>query len=182
MDNSLERDQLNLWEELNRLYGDEQTDKQSREPQCRDEPDETPETGPVEPDAGGEVECNPGSPAVEKYGSQGALGSAALEEVDMLKASPPDAQDRQSAVNEVCADCRYNCRQSAGQFIIARCRLATQSKPHHQDQTPNQLAASQGAMGIEKINETCRRCPRSCKQRTPKLNRMLCLGFIPLEE
>ncbi len=182
MDDSLERDQLNLWQQLNRLYGDEEADGQSRRREDRDGPEKTPESGADEPAAGEEVEGSLSSPVVEKHENRGNPGSAALEEVDLPESSLPDAQDLRSTVNEVCADCRYHCPQPAGQFIIARCRLATQSRPHHENQTPNQVAASQGAMGIEKINETCRRCSRSCKQRTTKLNRMLCLGFLPLHE
>ncbi len=165
MDDSLERDQLNLWQKLNSLYGDEKVDQRPEEPETGDGPDNIAETGSGELADG------------EKHTSPGNLGSESLDEVDMVQ-HPAES----STVNEVCADCRYDCPQPPGQFIIARCRLAAQSRPHHHDQTPNQVAASQGSMGIEKINETCRRCSRSCKQRTNKLNRMLCLGFLPLEE
>ena len=35
---------------------------------------------------------------------------------------------------------------------------------------------------LGRINETCGRCKRSCKQTGQKLNRMLCIGFLPIEE
>ncbi len=179
MCDSLERDQLNLWQKLNRLYGDDETPENTPgQEKIRETPDET---------VGSEPEAPPvtfsGGPDTEDCDNPGVLGSALLEEVDMVESPAVDElTGKQATVNEVCADCRQDCRQGPGRFVIARCRLAAQSKPLHEEQTPNQVAASQGAMGIEKINETCRRCSRSCKQRTTKLNRMLCLGFLPLEQ
>ncbi len=35
---------------------------------------------------------------------------------------------------------------------------------------------------LGRVHETCARCRRSCKQSGLKLNRMLCIGFLPLEE
>jgi hypothetical protein len=179
MSDSPERDQLNLWQKLNRLYGDETPEDHPGQETNREEPEEA---GPEEQAAGEPDEDNIGEMTPEHCDSPGILGSAVLEEVDMVESPADDEAGEQVTVNAVCADCRYDCRQPTGRFVIARCRLAAQSKPLHEDQTPNQVAASQGSMGIEKINETCRRCSRSCKQRTNKLNRMLCLGFLPLDQ
>jgi|SaaInl4_150m_RNA_FD_contig_31_518459_length_760_multi_2_in_0_out_0_1 hypothetical protein len=182
MSDSPEQDQLNLWQKLNNLYGDD-TPKDhpghetNREEQDEAEGIETDEQAAEEPD-----EDNSGDKSAEICDSPGVLGSAVLEEVDIVEPPADDEAGETFTVNEVCADCRYDCRQMPGRFVIANCRLAAQSKPLHENQTPNQVAASQGAMGIEKINETCRRCSRSCKQRTTKLNRMLCLGFLPLDQ
>jgi len=168
MDDSLERDQLNLWEKLNRLYG-EGTGENRGDPDATVDDEEPAAAGPEE-----EREA----PAEETHGD---LGSAALEEVAPdpgIEAGAGSAED----VNEVCADCRYDCPQPAVGFVISRCKLANDSRPENRQATLNQLATSAGSMGIEKINETCRRCRRSCKQRSAKLNKMLCLGFIPLED
>ncbi|MBW7996643.1 MAG: hypothetical protein FVQ81_08785 [Candidatus Glassbacteria bacterium] len=176
MDDSLERDQLNLWEKLNHLYGDEPQEGSSDADSQAGEPGA--DTGePVQPG-------NQQAEAVEENrtgdtGRRGELGSAALDEVDMTPVA--GAVDGPGAVNTICVDCRYDCKQPAAGFVISRCRLAVSSQQESRAVTPNQLAASQGSMGIEKINETCRRCRRSCKQRTVKLNKMLCLEFLPIE-
>lgn len=168
MDDSLERDQLNLWEKLNRLYGEGAGEKHGPDTA---EPDQEPA-----PAAG--PEDVPGAPA-ERVPSE--LGSAALEELDLAPRFEPGPGSADS-VNEVCVDCRYDCNQPAVGFVISRCKLANESRPENRKATPNQLATSAGSMGIEKINETCRRCRRSCKQRSAKLNKMLCLGFVPIED
>jgi hypothetical protein len=168
MDDSLERDQLNLWEKLNRLYGDESGQETK--------PDVAEVSGDPEADSG--PQSGAGEGAVT--GDREELGSEALEDVELA----PDLQEQPAVpgqTNEVCADCRYDCNQPAGEFVISRCKLANESQPENSSATVNRVAASAGSMGIEKINETCRRCRRSCKQRTTKLNKMLCLGFVPIE-
>ena len=169
MDDSLERDQLNLWEKLNRLYGDDTGEKP--------EPDDDGVTGQAEP----EVTPPDAAPEDAARETDEGLGSMALEEVE-LSPGYQKISGEDNPVNEVCADCRYNCPQPARGFVISRCKLANDSTPGNRSATVNQIAASAGSMGIEKINETCRRCRRSCKQRSTKLNRMLCLGFIPIDD
>lgn len=171
MDDSLERDQLNLWEKLNRLYGD----------------DAGREAGPEEDTAAELAEAPPEPPMAEVEARhvvlppEEGLGSLALEEIE-LAPGYRESIESGNEVNEVCADCRYGCEQPARGFVIDRCKLANASKPEKRGSTLNQVVASAGSMGIEKINETCRRCRRSCKQRTTKLNRMLCLGFVPIDD
>ena len=162
MDDSLERDQLNLWEKLNRLYGEKSGE--NAEPE---------DAGTASEQSVADVPEDTEKPGVE-------LDSMALEEVQLAPGFQ-EASPESGRINEVCADCRYDCTQPAGNFVIDRCRLAKESKPDNRSATVNQVAASAGSMGIEKINETCRRCRRSCKQRTSKLNKMLCLGFVPIE-
>lgn len=168
MDDSLERDQLNLWEKLNRLYGDEAGAKAE------------PEDDAVAEEAAPEIALPDAGPVFGPEESAESLGSAALEKVEPAPGYKNHGGKNQ--INEVCADCRHDCRQPARGFVISRCKLANNSTPENRSATVNQIAASAGSMGIEKINETCRRCRRSCKQRSTKLNKMLCLGFIPIDD
>jgi hypothetical protein len=170
MDDSLERDQLNLWEKLNRLYGDDAGREAGPQEDCAADLAESVPESPVEETA----------PHIEFPPDEG-LGSMALEEVE-LAPGYRESIESGNEVNEVCVDCRFGCEQPARGFMIDRCKLANASRPEKRGATPNQVAASAGSMGIEKINETCRRCRRSCKQRTTKLNRMLCLGFVPIDD
>lgn len=43
------------------------------------------------------------------------------------------------------------------------------------------IRSQSNSMGVERLNETCARCRKTCKQNTKKLNRMLCIGFEPLD-
>jgi hypothetical protein len=146
MDDSLIRDQLSLWDKLNRLYGDgrpEEQDKKSAE--------EQPGSG----------EPNPEAPPAGKVQTEVGPGPA-------------------EPVNQACLDCEYDCRQPADDFVISRCKIAQKR------QLPGVKTrvgpAVRSSMGLEKINETCRQCRKSCKQTTKKLNHMLCLGFGPIAE
>ena len=169
MDDSLERDQLNLWEKLNRLYGEDAGGKTVPEGEAV-----AGEAAPEDPPPQGNLVFK-----LEDMGE--GLGSAALEKVELVPDNP-DSGEVGTRINEVCTECRYGCPQPARGFVISRCKLANKSTPENRSATVNQIAASAGSMGIEKINETCRRCRRSCKQRSTKLNKMLCLGFIPLDD
>ena len=168
MDDSLERDQLNLWEKLNLLYGEEAGENNAPEDAGQDSAraEEAPEAV--------------SEPLAEAQEPADDPGSASLEEVEQAP-RPDGVDDDPERINEVCVECRYDCKQKAVGFVISRCRLANESLPENHSVTMNQAAASAGSMGIEKINETCRRCRRSCKQRSSKLNKMLCLGFVPLD-
>jgi hypothetical protein len=160
-EDSLERDQLNLWEKLNRLYGGQQDAEAAPE-----------EAGavPARPDQ----QVNQPADAADKYNQ---------EELAEPVPSEHDPAGERTAEKSVCEDCAYDCVQPPDRFVIANCRIAAGAVEETENQVPRpKLAASKGAMGIEKINETCRRCRRSCKQRTAKLNMMLCLGFLPIEE
>lgn len=164
-DDSLERDQLNLWEKLNRLYGE------------RRDGEDVPEDAeaPVnEPAAAADdlIQGPVDEPAVEPAADEPL--SSSLAGGDGGAADEP--------VQSICADCRFDCDQPADRFVIANCRIASGAAEENRERmTEAKAAASKGAMGIEKINETCRRCRRSCKQRTAKLNMMLCLGFLPID-
>ncbi|MCE5273460.1 hypothetical protein LLH00_19455 [bacterium] len=43
-------------------------------------------------------------------------------------------------------------------------------------------APPQALNALGRVHETCTRCRRSCKQSGRKLNRMLCIGFLPIED
>ena len=144
MDDSLTKDQLSLWQHLNRLYGEGQKAKEPSQDQ----------EGP-----GGET-----SPEAAAAGQE--TRKAGSEET--------------SAVSRVCADCEYDCRQPADNFVIARCRIAEKQKLA--ETGTRAVFTSRSSMGFEKVNETCRGCRKSCKQFSKKLNRMLCLGFEPINE
>jgi len=147
MDDSLAKDQLNLWEKLNRLYGDESTSqsekkkipgKESSVPEQETHPEERNETG---------------------------SGLSQSEKIPDFKPS------------EICVECDQDCKQPEDNFILARCRKAVSET---EIQSSTQAQSIRSSMGYEKINETCKRCRKSCKQTTRKLNIMLCLGFEPL--
>ena len=58
------------------------------------------------------------------------------------------------------------------------------SQDHKNDnliQKSGKIRTQSNSMGVERLNETCARCKKTCKQNTKKLNRMLCIGFEPLD-
>lgn len=145
MDDSLTRDQLSLWDKLNRLYGDGRPEDKDRKPAEESVSGEPVTVAP----AAGEAEADTG---------------------------PGPA----SPVNPVCLGCEYDCRQPAESFIISRCRIAEKQRlPGAKAWT---VPSARSSIGLEKINETCRQCRKSCKQTNKKLNHMLCLGFEPMAE
>ena len=147
MDDSLAKDQLNLWDKLNRLYGDESSSqsekkeipgKESAVPEPETHPEESGDTGP---------------------------------ESGRSEKSPPFRP------NQICIECDQDCKQPEDNFVLARCRKAVSESEIQQGAEGQSVRSS---MGYEKINETCKKCRKSCKQTTRKLNVMLCLGFEPL--
>ena len=127
MSDSTDKDQLSLWDKLNRLYG-----KPS------------------------ELEAKGAAQKPENLQTEGVQGEKP---------------------NRFCVDCEQECKQWGEEFKLALCPLA---KSGFLQKSASQVYPLRNSMGFDKINDTCKLCRRSCKQTTPKLNRMLCLGFEPL--
>lgn len=113
----------------------------------------------------GKESAVPEQEAVPDEGSKTGSGLSQTEKI-------PDFQP-----NELCVECDQDCKQPEDNFILARCRKAVSET---EIQSGAQAQTMLSSMGYEKINETCKRCRKSCKQISRKLNIMLCLGFEKL--
>ncbi len=147
-----DKDQLSLWDKLNRLYGQG-------------------ERIAPPPEAAFELGMEELEPLTAEDGKT-AAGPAPL---DPRVATAPPHPDQEPA-NPVCRECERYCKQGGERFALALCPKAGQQE--HAARI--RVQALHGPTGVEKLNENCRRCRRSCKQSTHRLNRMLCLGFEPL--
>ena len=94
MDDSLAKDQLNLWDKLNRLYGDESSSQSEK----KETPGKEPEAPEPETLAEENGETSPESDQGEK--------------------SPPFRP------SEICIECDQDCKQPEDNFVLARCRKA----------------------------------------------------------
>lgn len=122
--------QLDLWEKLNRLYGDKDPGQDGENPAAEEDEPLSPDD-----DSGAGV---PGISGVEDFGS-GVREDApeAPPNKGLNAAAPP--------------------RRPGGGY-----------------RSP--------AKELGRVNDTCCRCRRSCKQTGQKLNHMLCIGFLPIED
>ncbi len=88
------------------------------------------------------------------------------------------AGDKDS-VNLVCGKCDKTCVQPEGKFVETLCPLSGEERAARKYIQPK--AAVRPVYNLEKINPTCGRCLRNCKQSTEKLNLILCPGFEPID-
>ena len=83
------------------------------------------------------------------------------------------------SVNENCLGCEMSCKQPAGKFVEILCPISPAQRAHKNEK--QQEVASRQVYELDKVNPSCSKCRRGCKQTTEKLNIMLCPGFEPLE-
>lgn len=154
MRSTADRDQLGLWRQLNQLYG-------QRKSVAGGTGKSTGTDGQV---AGFEVHAAQEGRSVESaQPAAEPLGFAA--EVD--------------SVNPVCAECDKFCKQPEGKFVETFCPLPGKDRVRRYYNQPE--VSSRKIPDLEKINPTCSRCRRNCKQSTEKLNLILCPGLEPID-
>jgi len=83
------------------------------------------------------------------------------------------------SVNQVCAECDKFCKQPEGKFVETFCPLPGKDRVRRYYNQPE--VSSRKIPDLEKINPTCSRCRRNCKQSTEKLNLILCPGLEPID-
>ena len=135
MDDSLAKDQLSLWDKLNRLYGDE-SGSQSEKKEIPGEKSEVPEqeTHPEEND-----ETGPG-----------------LDQSEKSSGFRP---------NEICIECDQDCKQPDDNFVLARCRKAVSETEIQDGTQGQSVRSSMGFEKInETCKGCCKSCKQTTRK------------------
>ena len=153
MKSQADKDQLGLWRKLNRLYG---------------------QTGPVEQGTGESAGIDSQLTGFKVYAAPEGRSAGSAQPA----AEPPWLSPEAASVNPVCVECDKLCKQPEGKFVETLCPLPDKDRIREYYNQPD--VSFRKVPGLEKINLTCSKCRRSCKQSMEKLNLILCPGFEPI--
>jgi len=154
MKSQADKDQLGLWRKLNRLYG---------------------QTGPV---AKGTGESTGIDGQVTRFKVHAALEDPSAGSAQPA-AEPLGFAAEAASVNLVCVECHNACKQPEGKFVETLCPLPDKDRIRGYYNQPD--VSFRKVPDLEKINLTCSKCRRNCKQSMEKLNLILCPGFEPID-
>jgi hypothetical protein len=154
MKSEADKDQLGLWRKLNRLYG---------------------QGGSV---AGGTFESTGINGQVSRFKVHAGLEDPSAGSAQPAS-EPPGFASEAASLNPVCAECEKLCKQPEGKFVETLCPLPDKDRARGYYNQPE--VSFRKVPNLEKINLTCSKCRRSCKQSMEKLNLILCPGFEPID-
>jgi len=128
MDDSLAKDQLSLWDKLNRLYGDESSSSQSEK-----------KVIPGKEFAVPEQETRP------EENNRAGSGSDQGEKIPEFR------------LNEICIECDRDCKQPDDDFVLARCRKAASETEIQGGNKGQKVRSSMGFEKINETCKGCRK-------------------------